>query len=71
MVPNAERFNQGLVLRPEPFGAEIRVRGEGREAVVRREWREAQRVLDENGQWKVVPEGLAFGSVMKGAGGEK
>ncbi|SLM39186.1 cytochrome p450 [Lasallia pustulata] len=61
VVPDIERFTQGLAMMPEPFEARFRVRGKGREEVVRREWREASGGLDERGQWRVVPKGMALG----------
>ena len=59
MKPDPEKYTQGFVCMPEPFEADICVRGEGREAVISREWEGARALLDESsGQWKSIPEGM-------------
>ncbi|KAK8174071.1 cytochrome P450 [Phyllosticta citrichinensis] len=59
-LPNPRNMINGLVVMPEPFEAVFRVRGQGREEVVRREWESVRGTfLDPEEQWCAVPEGMA------------
>lgn len=49
--PDANGLRQGIVMMPEPFEADIRAR-EGKADLVKNIWQEAQKLLDEDGQWK-------------------
>jgi len=55
--PDPTRVMQGFNAIPEKYEADIRPRG-GRAAQIRSIWREAQSVLDGEGQWLVVPDEL-------------
>lgn len=66
VVPDIERLTQGFVCMPEPFQAVVTPRSEERAEIVRREWREARALLDENTmQWKAMPEGMALPAMDK------
>lgn len=56
-TPNPAKLSQGILATPDKFEADIRPR-KGRADQVRSIWEEAQSVLDGEGQWKVLPEGL-------------
>ncbi|KAK7570068.1 cytochrome P450 [Phyllosticta citricarpa] len=59
-LPDPRKMVNGLVVMPEPFEAGFRVRGKGREEVVRREWQGVRAAfLDPEEQWCAVPEGMA------------
>lgn len=49
--PDQTMLRQGIVMMPEPFEADIRTR-EGKADLVKNIWQEAQKLLDEDGQWK-------------------
>lgn len=63
ILPDSDRYTQAVVCMPEPYLAEITPRSEERADTVVNEWKEAQELLDENAQWKVVGEGLKFTQV--------
>lgn len=57
--PDPEKLTQGFDCGPVPFLTRITPRSEERAALVRREWLEAQTLLDPvTQQWKEVPEGM-------------
>lgn len=59
VIPDPERYTEGLACMPEPYEADIQVRSEARETIMRMEWEAAKTSLDEvSGQWKSVPEGM-------------
>ncbi|KAH7131836.1 cytochrome P450 [Dendryphion nanum] len=63
LLPDPERYTPAVVCMPEPFPATIKPRSTWRAEKVVAEWTEAQNLLDENGQWKVIGEGLKFTKV--------
>ncbi|KFY21112.1 hypothetical protein V491_03152 [Pseudogymnoascus sp. VKM F-3775] len=64
ILPDAERLTQGFVCMPEEFVCDIVPTSKERAAMVEKDWEEAKELLDmKTGQWKEIPEGMAFGSV--------
>jgi len=52
-IPDPEKLTQGFVVMPEPYRARIRPRSVERAEFIRREWRDAQELLDpDTKQWK-------------------
>lgn len=58
LTPDASELTEGALVQPKPFPARIEPRSPGKEETIRREWRTMEDLLDEDGQWKVLPEGL-------------
>jgi cytochrome P450 len=56
-MPNPAKVSQGFLATPEKYEADIRPR-EGRADLIRNIWKEAQSVLDEDGQWMTLPDEL-------------
>ncbi|KAJ5989524.1 hypothetical protein N7481_004734 [Penicillium waksmanii] len=55
IIPDAERLTQGFVCMPEPFPASITPRSKEREAMVIKEWRLQEDLLDSEKQWLDSP----------------
>lgn len=53
-------LTQGLFVLPQLFPTRISRRNEKHAERVRSEWEDAQKLLDNQQQWKAVPEGMAF-----------
>ncbi|KAJ3574148.1 hypothetical protein NPX13_g4464 [Xylaria arbuscula] len=60
VLPDANNVVDGLFVVPQPFPASIVPRSASRAARVKEEWGHVQHLLDENNQWKTVPEGLKW-----------
>ncbi|KAF4624844.1 hypothetical protein G7Y89_g13323 [Cudoniella acicularis] len=61
ILPDSNRLTQGFVCMPEPFKVKIVPRSKERVALIEKEWKEAQELLDpETKQWKEVPEGMVL-----------
>lgn len=60
LLPDPDRYTPHVVCMPEPFQATIEPRSQERADKVIAEWKDAQKHLDQNSQWKVVGEGLRF-----------
>ncbi|OTA08260.1 hypothetical protein A9Z42_0092360 [Trichoderma parareesei] len=60
VIPDVDNIKDGLFISPMPFAADIVPRSEGRATAVREEWDKVAGLLDENMQWKTVPEGLKW-----------
>lgn len=60
IVPDMTDLSDGLFIMPNPFRPNIVPRDEGKAQCVRREWAKMQELLDEEMQWKVLPEGLIW-----------
>ena len=60
ILPDPERYTQGFVCMPEVFEADITPVSQERAAIIERDWEEAQKDLDEHGQWKNIPYGMAL-----------
>lgn len=62
VTPDRMAMDDSQVATPSPFLVSIRPRSELKAAVVREAWRECQALLDEDKQWKEVPEGIGSGT---------
>lgn len=60
IVPDQDNLLDGVFILPKPFKADIRPRSERKAERVREEWEGAKGLLDGDGQWKAVPEGLIW-----------
>ena len=60
IVPDMDALTEGIFVLPKPFPAAIRPRSAQKALRVREEWERMTELLDEEGQWKVVPEGLIW-----------
>ncbi|KAI8932356.1 hypothetical protein NX059_010548 [Plenodomus lindquistii] len=60
LLPDAANLTEGLVVRPKPFPARFIPRSKERADMVRQEWEKMECLLDEEKQWKVLPEGLIW-----------
>lgn len=60
IVPDMNNLADGLFICPNPFKASIVPRSESKAALVRKEWSQVLKLLDEEMQWKHVPEGLIW-----------
>ncbi|KAI1608242.1 cytochrome P450 [Exophiala viscosa] len=60
LLPDQDKYTQGVVCMPESFQATIKARSPERANRIVMEWTEAQKQLDDNSQWKVFGEGLRF-----------
>jgi hypothetical protein len=58
IVPDPENLTEGLFVQPEPFPAKIVPRDPGRVERILAEWEKMKKLLDENAQWRNVPEGI-------------
>ena len=57
-LPVQHSFPDGFVAIPDPFEARFVPRSEERVKVIRDQWDESAKFLDEQGQWKVAPQKL-------------
>lgn len=60
LMPEEPYFEDGLFMCPKPFPSNITPRGPERVERVKQELDQAKTLLDENLQWKTVPEGLKW-----------
>ncbi|EHK18434.1 uncharacterized protein TRIVIDRAFT_47601 [Trichoderma virens Gv29-8] len=60
IIPDVDNIKDGLFISPMPFAADIVPRSESRAAAVRQEWENVAGLLDDDMQWKTVPEGLKW-----------
>ena len=60
IVPDQDNLLDGVFILPKPFKADIRPRSERKAERIREEWEGAKGLLDGDGQWKAVPEGLIW-----------
>lgn len=58
VVPDMDDLVDGMMCFPSPFQANIVPRSAYKAQCVREEWAEVAKLLDEEMQWKMVPEGL-------------
>ncbi|KAK2027775.1 cytochrome P450 [Colletotrichum zoysiae] len=68
VVPDADDVTDGVLVQPRPFPARITARGEAHARIVRKEWEAAQELLEGDDQWKEIPRGMAFESLMSSNG---
>ncbi|KAI8169899.1 Cytochrome P450 monooxygenase yanC [Colletotrichum sp. SAR 10_70] len=64
IVPDADNLIDGFLVQPRPFPAKITPRSEAHAEIVRREWEASQALLDESKQWKEIPRGMVFESLV-------
>jgi hypothetical protein len=60
IVPDMDDLVDGVMMFPKPFDAKIIPRSTYKADCVRQEWGQAAKLLDDQAQWKVVPEGLIW-----------
>ena len=60
IVPDMDNLTEGTFVLPRPFPANIVPRSALKARRVRKEWAEMVKLLDEDGQWKAVPDGLIW-----------
>lgn len=60
IVPDAGDLTEGLFILPKPFPAKIVPRSSAKAEKVREEWKKMEELLDEDLQWKVLPDGLIW-----------
>ncbi|KAI1487972.1 cytochrome P450 [Biscogniauxia mediterranea] len=60
IIPDMNDLSEGLFVQPRPFGAVITPRNEYKARRVRDEWKKMTELLDDEMQWKNVPEGLIW-----------
>ncbi|KAK1996954.1 cytochrome P450 [Colletotrichum falcatum] len=68
LAPDANDITDGFLVQPRPFSARITARSEAHARVVRKEWEASRGVLDADDQWKEVPRGMVFESLMSSSG---
>jgi cytochrome P450 len=61
ILPDPSDLTEGTLSQPKPFPARITPRDAKKVARIRDEWAGVEMLLDQEGQWKVVPEGLIWG----------
>ncbi|KAJ8130366.1 hypothetical protein O1611_g3264 [Lasiodiplodia mahajangana] len=60
IIPGLDDFVEGVMQFPKPFQANIHTRDAEKAEAIRQEWAQMLALLDEQGQWRVVPEGLVW-----------
>ncbi|KAI0594640.1 cytochrome P450 [Biscogniauxia sp. FL1348] len=60
IIPDMDDISEGIFVQPNPFGAVITPRNEHKAQRVRDEWKGMTELLDDEMQWKTVPEGLVW-----------
>ncbi|KAI1748991.1 cytochrome P450 [Xylaria castorea] len=60
IVPDMEDLSEGLLICPNSFDADIKPRSELKAEAIRVEWEKMTELLDDELQWKTVPEGLVW-----------
>jgi cytochrome P450 len=60
VMPDPEDLTEGMLVQPRPFPVRIVPRDGDKAACVREEWEMMGGLLDEEMQWKVLPEGLIW-----------
>lgn len=60
IVPDMGDISEGLLIHPLPFPADIVPRSETKTRQIREEWARMAELLDDELQWKTVPEGLVW-----------
>ena len=60
IVPDADELTEGMFVMPKAFPARIVPRDTQKIARVKAEWSKMEDLLDDDQQWKVLPEGLIW-----------
>lgn len=60
ITPDMDDLVDGIMAMPQPFPANIVPRSTAKASTVVKEWEEVTQLLDQQGQWRVVPEGLIW-----------
>ncbi|KAI5922679.1 cytochrome P450 [Camillea tinctor] len=60
IIPDMNDLSEGLFVQPNPFEVVITPRSEHKAECVRNEWKNMTELLDDEMQWKTVPEGLIW-----------
>ncbi|KAI1271690.1 cytochrome P450 [Xylaria sp. FL0933] len=60
IIPDMEDLTEGLLVCPNPFDADIKPRNAFKADAIRLEWSKMTELLDDELQWKTVPEGLVW-----------
>lgn len=60
IIPDMNDLVDGIMVLPKPFLADIRPRSASKAEYVRQEWSQMLKMLDGQGQWRAVPEGLIW-----------
>lgn len=60
IIPDMSNLSDGLFVLPNPFKANIVPRDAGKAQRVKEEWAPMSELLDEEMQWKTVPEALIW-----------
>lgn len=60
IIPDDSELTEGIFATPKPFPASIVPRSAHKAARVKEVWTEMLELLDEDLQWKVVPEGIIW-----------
>ncbi|EFQ35355.1 cytochrome P450 [Colletotrichum graminicola M1.001] len=68
IVPGADDITSGVLVQPRPFLSKITARSEAHARIVRKEWETSRELLDEDDQWKEIPRGMVFESLVSSNG---
>ncbi|EED21265.1 cytochrome P450, putative [Talaromyces stipitatus ATCC 10500] len=60
IIPNVDNIQEGMFICPAPFAANIKPRNQERAMAVKNAWESMKGLLDDEMQWKKVPEGLKW-----------
>ncbi|OLN81889.1 Fumitremorgin C synthase 3 [Colletotrichum chlorophyti] len=60
IIPDMDDLAEGVMMLPKPFEAKISPRSASKAESIRQEWAQLESLLDEQAQWKTVPEGLIW-----------
>ncbi|KAK4183906.1 O-methylsterigmatocystin oxidoreductase [Podospora australis] len=70
VMPDQDDLVGGFLVQPRPFPVTIKPRSEERAKKVREAWEKCRALLDEDEQWREVPEGMPFTRFEPGGKGE-
>ncbi len=60
ITPDRWAVTEGLVMQPQRFPVKITPRSEERVRILRQAWRDCEKFLDDEKQWKELPKGIAL-----------
>ena len=60
ITPDPAELTEGALVQPKPFPANIRPRSREKVDAILQEWKKMEPLLDEEGQWKTLPEGMIW-----------